>query len=131
MKILVCGDRHQNESKLLEEYFGYLFDYFKRTGKTVTIVEGECPNGGIDILARNLAGEYSFSCIPMPAEWSKFGRAAGPKRNQQMLDENPDIELVVAVHRRLENSRGTRDMINKAYKAKLPIMILIDAPDEH
>ena len=40
--------------------------------------------------------------VTYPADWDKFGRAAGPIRNQQMLDE------------------GKPNMINKAKKANIP-----------
>jgi hypothetical protein len=50
------------------------------------------------------------------AQWKKHGRAAGPIRNQRMLDEGkPD--LVVA----FPGGRGTADMIRRAERAGVPV----------
>jgi hypothetical protein len=57
------------------------------------------------------------------ADWQKFGKAAGPIRNQQMLDEGkPD--LVIAFHEDLENSKGTQDMINRAKVQGVPVRLI-------
>ena len=54
---------------------------------------------------------------PFPAQWSKYGRAAGPLRNTQMLSEgNPDI--VLAFHDNIKRSRGTRNMIVQSLKVR-------------
>ena len=56
--------------------------------------------------------------IKFPAEWDKYGKAAGVLRNQQMLDEGyPD--LVVYFHKDLENSKGTKDMVTRAVDNKI------------
>jgi hypothetical protein len=52
------------------------------------------------------------------AQWKKHGRAAGPIRNQRMLDKGkPD--LVVA----FPGGRGTADMIRRAERAGVPVRI--------
>lgn len=59
--------------------------------------------------------------IEFPALWDKHGRAAGPIRNTQMLDEGrPD--LVLAFHRDLSESKGTRNMVEQSVKANLPVI---------
>lgn len=63
-----------------------------------------------------------FVPLPFPAKWKEFGRAAGPIRNQQMLDEGKP-ELVLAFHDDLENSKGTKDMVGRAMKADLPVIL--------
>jgi hypothetical protein len=51
--------------------------------------------------------------IRVSAKWEKYGLAAGPIRNQEMLDTyKPD--LVVAFHNDIEHSKGTKDMITRA-----------------
>lgn len=46
-----------------------------------------------------------------------------PIRNQKMLDDNPDIDIVIAFHSDLENSRGTKDMVNRARKKGIKVCI--------
>jgi hypothetical protein len=56
------------------------------------------------------------------ADWQRFGKSAGPRRNQKMLDmENPDLILVF--HEDFTRSLGTRDMLHKAIKANIPYKI--------
>ncbi len=51
-----------------------------------------------------------------PAEWSLFGRGAGPKRNARMLRERQPT-LVIA----FEGGAGTADMTRRARAAGVPV----------
>lgn len=66
----------------------------------------------MDKTADKIARSLDFKVIPMPAEWNKYGLAAGPIRNGKMLDLG--IDMVFVFHRDIENSKGSRDMINQA-----------------
>jgi hypothetical protein len=71
-------------------------------------------------MARLIARRLGFTTVTYPANWFKFGKAAGPKRNQEMLNkERPDF--VLAFHNDIGNSRGTKDMVNRAHKARIPV----------
>lgn len=54
----------------------------------------------------------------MPANWKLHGKMAGPIRNQDMLDRNPDIELVVA----FGGDAGTSDMVSRSIAAGLSVI---------
>jgi hypothetical protein len=57
--------------------------------------------------------------MPSTAQWGRYGRAAGPRRNAQMLSEGrPD--RVVAFHDHLSASVGTAHMLELARRAGLP-----------
>ena len=119
MKVLVCGDRNWTDRKrvfvvLSHVYAGWLAT--KEEGETFTIIEGQCRG------ADKIGGEWAEMMKkrgvihdPVPAQWDRYGRGAGPKRNQEMLDRNPD--LVVAFHDAITESRGTKDMVGRAEKA--------------
>ena len=49
-------------------------------------------------------------------EWDELGKKAGPLRNQRMLDEGKP-NLVVA----FPGGGGTKDMVRRAVKARVPI----------
>jgi hypothetical protein len=52
-----------------------------------------------------------------PADWTRHGKAAGPKRNQLMLDkEKPD--LVIA----FPGGKGTADMVARAKAQGFKVM---------
>jgi imidazolonepropionase-like amidohydrolase len=68
-------------------------------------------------------GQYRhWEVHPEPAEWTKYGKAAGPIRNQLMLDKyQPDV--CHAFHDDLAHSKGTRDMVERAEKAGIPVHV--------
>ncbi len=88
-----------------------------------TVVEGGA--AGIDKSAALSARHYGHRLKEYPADWGKYGKAAGPIRNQQMLDENPDIDLVIAIHEDPTLGRGTKDMVSRSRLAKKPVSIFI------
>ena len=72
---------------------------------------------GADSLASEWAALNEVKEEVFPADWKTHGRAAGPIRNQQMLDEGkPD--LVIA----FPGGRGTADMVKRARKAGIEVM---------
>ena len=117
MKILVCGSRYYNDYEKIYKVLKNL----KKEHKEIIVIEGGAK--GADSLAKKAATDLNLPVKEYPAEWKKYGRAAGPKRNQKMLDENSDIKLVIAFHEDIENSKGTKDMIKRARKKNLEIII--------
>ena len=76
--------------------------------------------GGADKIAGEIATVFGLKVIPYPANWSAYGKAAGCVRNQLMLDrEHPDE--VWAFHEDLENSKGTKDMVERAEQAGIKV----------
>lgn len=57
------------------------------------------------------------------ADWEKHGKAAGPIRNQSMLDNNPGIELVIA----FPGGAGTEDMKRRARARGIEVMEISSA----
>lgn len=68
---------------------------------------------GADQLAYEWAREMEFPCRTFPAEWARFGRSAGPRRNTQMAGDGPD-ECVAFPRKDGRWGPGTLDMIGKA-----------------
>lgn len=75
---------------------------------------------GADRIAGRWATSHGIPVSAHPAEWDRDGLAAGPKRNQRMLDLHPDIDLVLAFP--LDWSIGTRDMIRCARCKGVPVL---------
>jgi len=109
MRVLICGDRNFTDKQRICKYVSGL-------PIGTVIIHGNAR--GADTLAKECAEEMGYEVISFPALWDKYGRAAGPIRNQQMLDEGkPD--LVVYFHDNLEKSKGTADMVRRAKKRGL------------
>lgn len=113
MKILVCGDRNWTNYQLI-----YL--RLKEYPVDTMIIEGDA--SGADRLAGEAAKELGMSLMVFPADWNQYGKAAGPIRNNQMLDENPD--LVIAFHNNISASRGTRHCVTEARKRRIPVQLI-------
>jgi hypothetical protein len=111
MRVLICGDRHWTERYPI-------FSLINRL-EPDAIIEG-CASGA-DRMAEEIAADFDIVLHHFPAQWQVYGRAAGPIRNQRMLDDGkPD--LVVAYHDDIARSRGTKDMLDRARKARLPVL---------
>lgn len=106
MRVLVCGGRDYRSR-------GTVFHTLTELHPSV-VIHGGCPTG-----ADAFAQEWASPVVPIEmyaAEWDKHGKAAGPIRNQRMIDEGkPD--LVVA----FPGGRGTADMVRRARKAGIPV----------
>jgi len=119
MKVLACGDRKWNKIEPIKTELEAL-------PKDSIIIEGAC--SGADSLAGYLARKMGLEVKEYPAKWKdekgNYRPWAGPERNQQMLDENPDIDLVLAFHSDILNSKGTADMITRAKKANIEVKLI-------
>lgn len=102
MKVLVCGSRAATstaEGQLIYRVISAL--------RPDVVVQGGAR--GVDEWARGWAEDANRQCVTYPADWESFGRAAGPKRNQLMLDDSkPDIVLA------FPGGKGTADMVRRA-----------------
>lgn len=114
MRVLICGDRDWKDEDTIE-------NYIKTLPPRSVVIHGNCR--GADRIARRLALKHGHSELPIKAKWGKHGRSAGPRRNREMLDKGkPDI--VIAFHDNIEESKGTKDMIDKTRKRGIPYKII-------
>jgi hypothetical protein len=61
-------------------------------GTDPVIVHGACPSGA-DSIASGWARSNGVKTEPHPADWHKYGKAAGPRRNREMVALGADICL--------------------------------------
>ncbi len=110
MKLLVCGGRDYRDERDLFR----VLDAIRLEHPVSMVIQGGAR--GADQLARTWAERRLIPFAEYPADWNRHGKAAGPRRNQQMLDDGrPD--LVVA----FPGGRGTDDMIRRAHDAGVPV----------
>ena len=112
-RVLVTGDRAWSNAAVVREV---LSEFPPDT----LVIHGAAR--GADTIAGHVATELGFTVRAFPADWAKLGKGAGPARNAQMLKEGKPDE-VVAFHDRLWDSTGTKDMILRAVKARLPVRL--------
>lgn len=107
MRVLVTGDRNYTNVQVIASALDGL-----DLDETV-LITGMAR--GADYIAWVLGKYYEMMVEEYPADWDTHGRAAGPIRNQQMLDSGVDLCLVF--HDDLANSKGTADMVRRCQKA--------------
>jgi len=112
MRVLVTGGRDFGDRKLLFD----VLDRLHATHGFKVLIHGDA--SGADRLSGEWATARGITVEAHPADWKKHGRAAGPIRNQKMLEEKP--ELVVA----FPGGKGTADMVRKARQAELEVVIV-------
>jgi hypothetical protein len=107
MRIIVCGGRNYKDAAriylTLEEY----------VREEPTVVHGAAP--GADSIAAREATVLELATEPRPAEWDRYGKAAGPIRNQAMVDSGADLLIAFG------GGVGTADCIKRARKAGIPV----------
>ncbi len=122
MRVLVCGGRDFKDEAFVERILSDRLYPYLFSNKQVTIIEGGAR--GVDTFALNwvlarVHSDYPPRVEEYPADWEKYGWAAGPIRNIQMLDEGkPD--LVIA----FPGGRGTKNMVNQARDRGVPVEIV-------
>jgi hypothetical protein len=113
MKAVVAGGRFFDDEEMLFD----VMDSLKKRFDIKSICHGAA--SGADTLAGKWAKLRGVPVKEFPAQWAKFGRSAGPRRNLQMLKEfNPDILVA------FPGGTGTKDMIEKARAAKIQIVLI-------
>lgn len=123
MKLAVVGSRTFNDYEILWDFID-LFQLDKQPGHGLPS-KGELISGGAkgaDSLAEKYSNEKKFPHIPITVfkpDWDKYGKSAGFKRNQQIVDA---CDMVLAFWD--GKSRGTQDTISRAKKAKKPTFIV-------
>jgi hypothetical protein len=111
MRVLVCGGRDYADYVNVVKMLSALETM---RGPFTTIIHG-CARGA-DTLADRYARANDIVVAKFPADWERYGSAAGPIRNRQMLDEGkPD--LVVA----FPGGRGTANMVQQARRVGVEV----------
>lgn len=128
MRVLVCGDRNWSDFAFMARA---LAKWENEKGPITVLIEG-CARGADSMAGHRWAPGALGDRIYVehyPALWDKHGKAAGPIRNQQMLDEGKP-EFVIAFHADIESSRGTRDMVRRARRAGIPVWLPYPQPQQ-
>lgn len=114
MRVLICGGRTYND---IQAVYKCLDDIHAQTpGGISIIIEGGAR--GADTIGFYWAKSRKVKNIRFPAKWEIHGKAAGPIRNLQMIEEGrPDI--VVA----FPGGPGTANMIAQAKQHNIKVIL--------
>jgi hypothetical protein len=115
-RIVVAGGRDfADYKKLCSEIDDFLRN--KIGTHNITIISGHA--NGADKLGERYAREHGMNLELCPAEWERYGSAAGPIRNKRMSER---ADAVIAFWN--GKSQGTKNMIDCAIQENLPYKII-------
>lgn len=114
-KVLITGSRFWSSEEQIQKIADELSELpgrFQCQPSEITIIHGAAL--GVDTIANLISIELGMRPQDYPVssqEWKTFGKRAGRLRNQKMYDlENP-FDLVLGFHDDIQNSKGTKHMI--------------------
>lgn len=121
IKILVCGGRQYTNRKKIHQ----VLDALKQHYGDIYIISGAATGADMLVIKWSIANDVKYKAYP--AEWTKYGKAAGPIRNQQMLDEEKP-NIVVA----FPGGKGTLDMVKRSMRSEIQVFnVLEDIDNAH
>ncbi len=112
MRVIVAGGREFTDYSFVSRRL----DFFTRTHEFKELVWGFAT--GVDTLGKEWADLNGIPAKPFKADWDKFGKPAGPMRNEQMAEYG---DWLVAFWN--GKSSGTKNMIDEAFIHEIGITI--------
>jgi hypothetical protein len=113
MKVIVAGGRDFSNYELLLESC----NHYLQNQSEIEIVSGTA--NGADKLGEKYAEEKGYQIKKFPADWDKYGKSAGFKRNTEMAEYS---DVLIAFWD--GKSKGTSHMINTAKNKNLKVRII-------
>lgn len=112
LRVIIAGGRDFKDYDLLK----FTCDHILKGQENVQIVSGKA--SGADTLGEIYAKEKSFSIAEFPADWDKYGKSAGYRRNSDMATYG---NVLIAFWD--GKSRGTKHMIDLAKSNFLTVRV--------
>lgn len=129
-RVIIAGSRDYDNYKIFSAIVNMIFNDSYTVNDRVEIVSGGC--SGPDIMGERYAHENDIECVTFPAEWKKYGRSAGIKRNNQMIQyaSNSNIPTLIAFWN--GKSKGTKHTIDQAKENNFRVFVVnCDRSDDY
>lgn len=114
-RLIIAGGRDFNDYELVKKEADIYITEINPT--EIIIISGGAK--GVDALGEKYAKENNLQVEIFKADWSKFGRAAGPKRNAEMAK---NCTHLLSFWNGL--SKGTKSMISLAKKQNKTVKVI-------
>lgn len=113
-RVIIAGGRDFSDYELLSNTMG---DYLSRIEDDISIVCGQAR--GADTLGEQYAKEHNHSIQYFPANWKRYGKAAGHIHNTE-ITKNADALVAFGDGQSL----GTKHMIATAEQLGLSVLVV-------
>lgn len=120
MKVIIAGTRYKDkDAKIVFDDYNLVVEAVARSGFNITeVVSGTAI--GADRLGEKWAIANGIPIKEIPADWNRYGNAAGPMRNKVMA-EYADAAIVVWDGK----SPGSRNMVENMIRIKKPYYVAL------
>ena len=115
MRVIIAGGRYFDDYELLKDKVTTILHRY--LPEEVCILSG-CALGA-DSLGEQLAREVGYDVRAFPANWQRYGKSAGYRRNAEMASDGTHLIAFWD-----GKSKGTNHMIDLARKNSLKIKIV-------
>lgn len=115
-RVIIAGSREYSDYETLKDTCDYLLSEKANLGVKIIIISGHAK--GADTLGEQYAQERGYDCEIYPAEWDKYGKSAGYKRNVTMAEH---ANACIAFFKSGAKNIGTQLMVNIAKEKGLEI----------
>lgn len=134
MRILITGSRNWSDRNKVARAIQHAVVFEEGLH---FIVHGDCPTGADHIAHQYAEGAAHLVPEPHPANWEKYKKAAGYRRNAEMVALGADVCLAFIgactkadhVDRPPHGSHGTDMTVTLAKKAGIPVTIFKEGWD--
>ena len=120
VRVIIAGSRNFNDQDLFDNSVHDAL--IKYDTDELEIISGGC--SGADRMGEEYAEEWGIKCTVFPADWNKYGKAAGPIRNEQMARYAAETDHGILIAFPIGESRGTRNMIRLAKQYGLEVKVV-------
>lgn len=110
MKTIIAGSRNITDYSIVEDALT------KISWRVTGVVSGTAR--GVDRLGEQWARNHGVTVRQFPADWDKYGKAAGSIRNEEMAS---NADALVAIWDGA--SRGTQNMVEQAKRHGLKVLV--------
>lgn len=116
-KVIIAGSRSFADYEKLKSVCDSILPNLYSEPR-ISILSGT--SSGSDSLGERYAKERGYTLNRYPADWKRYGKAAGPIRNRQMVKE-ADAAIIFWDGQ----SRGTKNLIEEANRHGLKVWIIM------
>lgn len=114
IKLAIVGSRDFTDYETFQQA---LAEFISEYGMPTSIISGGAR--GADSMAEKWSLEEDIPIVIYYPDWNTYGRAAGPIRNSQIVN---DATHMIAFP--VGESRGTQDSIRKARAKRIPLKVI-------
>lgn len=120
IRVIISGSRNFSDDDLFDNSLRNILSGVNPNN--LEIISGGCT--GADAMAEDYAERFGLKFAEFPAYWTKYGKAAGPMRNEQMAKYAADADCGMLIAFPIGESRGTRNMIKLAKQYGLEVYVI-------